>query len=135
MKIKNMSNSKKLIVLSLIILIFGALFYGLCQVLGYDEKFKFYILIGMGISFIFYLGGSIIKLKRDGVLYDERDGQIEKEAGAITSDVFQVILFAIALLTYNLKTVKVSIGGYTILLFFLMWIINGIVSFYIKRRS
>lgn len=134
MKIKNMNNSKKLIFLSLIILIFGAVFYGLCQVLGYDEKFKFYILIGMGIAFIFYLGGSIIKLKKDGVLYDERDGHIEKEASAITFDVFQIILFAIALLTYNLKTIKVSIGAYTILLFFLMWIINGIVSFFIKRR-
>jgi uncharacterized membrane protein len=133
-KIKNLSNSKKVVVLSVGVLIFGAIFYSFCDLLGYDKKFKFYILIGMVIALVINIGSSIIKLKMDGALYDERDSHIEKQSNAVTFDIFQIILALIGLFTYNIKTINVSLGGYTFFLFFLMWIIRGLVSIFVKRK-
>lgn len=135
MKIKKMSNSKIILILSIIVLGIGALFYALFSLLGADEKSKFYLVVGLGIAFVFYIASSIIKLKRDGVLYDEREDHIEKESNAIAFTVFQGILMLVGLLTYKLGEVKINISGLIFLLFFIMWLIYGIVQFFVKRRS
>jgi hypothetical protein len=135
MKIKKMSNSKKLTFLSVIILGIGALFYIIFSLLGADNKSKFYLLVGIGIAFVFYLVTSIIKLKKDGVLYDERDGYIEKEATAMSYNVFQIILLVVALIAYKSGEVKVNLSGLIFLLFVIMWITDVVVRFFIKRRN
>ena len=83
MKIKNMSNSKKILILSIIVLGFGALVYAIFSLAGADEKSKFYLVVGLGIAFVINIISSIIKIKRDGVLYDEREGYIETQSNAI----------------------------------------------------
>lgn len=135
MKLKNMSDSKKLVFISLVVLVVGAAIYGLFEIAGYDEKSKSYVIIGMGIAFIFFIISSIIRLKRDGVLHDERDDYIEKESNATAFTLFQIILAAIALLTYKLDKIEINISGFTFLLFFIMWIVYGITYFFVKRRS
>ena len=57
-----------------------------------DEKSKFYLIIGIGIAFLFYLVSSFIRLKKDGVLYDERDSYIEEKANAISYNVFHIYI-------------------------------------------
>jgi hypothetical protein len=41
------------------------------------KKSKFYLVVGLVIAFVFYIVSSIIKLKWDGVLYDEREDHIK----------------------------------------------------------
>lgn len=135
MKIKRMSNAKKLTILSIIVLSIGALFYGIFSLLGADEKSKFYLIIGIGVAFLFYLVSSFIRLKKDGVLYDERDSYIEEKANAISYNVFQVILMVIGLITYKAGEIKINVTGLIFLLFFIMWITDVIVKFIIKRRN
>jgi len=135
MKVKKMSNSKKLAIISVIVLCIGALFYGVFSILGADEKSKFYLIIGIGIAFVFYLVSSIIRLKKDGVLYDERDDYIEKKANATTYSVFQGILLLIGLITYKLGEIKINISGLIFLLFFIMCTTNVIVQLIVKRKN
>ncbi|MFL0270080.1 hypothetical protein [Candidatus Clostridium radicumherbarum] len=135
MKFRKMSNSKKILILSVIVLGIGALSYALFSLLGANEKSKFYLVIGLCIAFVFYIGSSIIKLKRDGVLYDEREGHIEKESNAIAFNVFQGILIVLGLLTYKTGEIKINISGLIFLLFFIMWLVNCIVQLFVKRRS
>ena len=135
MRIKKMSNSKIILILSIVVLGIGALVYALFSLLGADQKSKFYLVIGLGIAFVFYIVSSIIKLKRDGVLYDEREDHIEKKSNAIAFTIFQGILIIFGFLTYKLGEVKINISGLIFLLFFIMWLVYGIVQFFVKRRS
>ena len=135
MNIKNMSNSKKMMALSGAGISIGVVIYGICDVLGYDYKFKSYLLFGIGLGVVICLISSIVKLKRDGVLYDERDGRIEEKTNALAFDVFQIILVIIGLFTYKIKTGSVSIGGYTFLLLFIAWITRGIIYLIVKKRN
>lgn len=134
MKIKNMSNSRIILILSIIVLGFGALVYAIFSLAGADEKSKFYLILGLGIAFVFFIISSVIKLKRDGVLYDEREDYIEKQSNAIAFSVFQVILIIVGLLTYKLGEIKINISGLIFLIFFVMWLVYGIVQFFVKRR-
>ena len=135
MNIKRMSNSKNLAILSIIVLSICELFYGIFSLLGADEKSKFYLIIGIEIAFLFYLVSSIIRLKKDGVLYDERDSYIEEKSNAISYNVFQVLLMVIGLITYKAGEIKINVTGLIFLLFFIMWITDVIVKFIIKRRN
>lgn len=134
MKIKNMRNSKKVLILSIIVLGFGALIYAIFSLAGADEKSKFYLLVGLGIAFVINIISSIIKLKRDGVLHDEREDYIEKQSNAIAFSIFQGILIVLGLASYKLGEIKINISGLIFLMFFIMWLVYGIVQFFVKRR-
>lgn len=135
MRIKKMNNTKKLAILSIVILGIGTLLYGIFSLLGADEKSKFYLIVGIGIAFVFHITTSIIRLKKDGVLYDERDGFIEKEANAISYNVFQVILLVLGIIMYKSGEIKINVSGLIFLLFSIMWITDIIVQFIVKRRN
>lgn len=134
MKIKNMSNSKKILILSIIVLGFGALVYAIFSLAGADEKSKFYLVVGLGIAFVINIISSIIKIKRDGVLYDEREGYIETQSNAIAFSIFQGILIVVGLVTYKVGEIKINISGLIFLMFFIMWLVYGIARFFVKRR-
>lgn len=135
MKIKNMSNSKKLTLLSGVGIGIAVILYSVCNILGYDSKIKLYILIGIGLGLVISIVSTIVKLKRDGAIYDERDGHIEKKANAIAFDIFKIILLLIVLLTYNVQNSNINIGGYTFLLLMVLWIIRGITYFFVKLKN
>jgi len=132
---KKMSEHKKLAVVLIIALGIGALMYSYFALVGVNETTRLYILMGMATMFVFYLGSSIYKLKKDSVLYDEREGYIEKETNAISHDVFRVVLLLLGLLTYTTDEITINVSGLIFLLFGIMWITDMIVHFIIKRKN
>lgn len=135
MKKKRMSNTKQLTVISIIVLGIGALFYSVFTFLGASEKARLYLIIGIAISFIFYLVTNLIKLKKGEVLYDERDGYIEKESNAISFSIFQFVLLILGLITYTSGKININLSGLLFLLFTIMWITDIVVRFFVKRKN
>lgn len=85
--------------------------------------------------FLFYIGGSIVKLKRQGAIYDERDSHIERKASSIAFSISQIMIAAFALLTYNQEKIEINIGGLMMMLFFVIWILYGIVYLFVKIKN
>lgn len=134
MKLKKMSNTKMVLILTVMVLGIGGLIYALFAIAGVNEKSKFFILVGLGIALIFNIGRTVIKLKREGVIYDEREGHIEEKSNSISFTVFQIVVMLLVLLTYKAGEIKINISGLLFFLLLIMWLIYGIANFFIKRR-
>jgi len=135
MKVKSLSETKIILLISAIVLGVGVLLTGLFYLLGYSSEIKLYFAIGIGIGLIIFIINSIIRLKKNGVIYDERDNYIEKETNSISFTVFQIILSVFVLATYRLGDIEINVSVFALLLFFVMWMIYGIVYLFVKKRS
>lgn len=135
MKVKNVSDSKLILIISVITLGVGAFILGLFYLLDFDGEIRFYLGIGVGIGLIIFIISSIIRLKINGSVYDERDSFLEKETNAISFTIFQILLSIFILATYKMGDIKINVSAFSLLLFFIMWTVYGIVFFFVRRKN
>lgn len=135
MKVKNVSDSKLKLIISVITLGVGAFILGLFYLLDFDGEIRFYLGIGVGIGLIIFIISSIIRLKINGSVYDERDSFLEKETNAISFTIFQILLSIFILATYKMGDIKINVSAFSLLLFFIMWTVYGIVFFFVRRKN
>lgn len=135
MKVKNVSDSKLILIISVITLGVGAFILGLFNLLDFDGEIRFYLGIGVGIGLIIFIISSIIRLKINGSIYDERDSFLEKETNAISFTIFQILLSIFILATYKMGDIKINVSAFSLLLFFIMWTVYGIVYFFVRRKN
>jgi len=121
MKVKNLSDSKLILIISVITLGVGAFILGLFYLLDFDEKIRLYISIGVGIGLIIFIISSIIRLKINGSIYDERDNYLDKKANSISFTIIQILLSIFILTTYKMGDIKVNVSIFSILILFCKW--------------
>lgn len=135
MKVKNVSDSKLILIISVITLGAGAFILGLFYLLDFDGEIRFYLGIGVGIGLIIFIISSIIRLKINGSVYDERDSFLEKETNAISFTIFQILLSIFILATYKMGDIEINVSAFSLLLFFIMWTVYGIVFLFVRRKN
>lgn len=134
MKFKRYSDKNIIILFSILVIVVSTLLLILLKLYGFGSEIK-YFGFGIGIGLIIFIIASLVKLKKNGVIYDERDNLIEREASSISFTILQLILSILVLATYRMGSVEINISALTLLLFLLTFIVYGIAYFFAKRKN
>lgn len=132
---KNLKDSNKIMLISVIVIVFAVIFYILTDIFVSNSMMKFLVAAGVGLGLLIYIVISLVKLKKDGSIYDERDSYIDGETSFLALRIFQIILALIVIFTYGLDNLDLNISQYTLLLFFTSMIIYSVVNIIKKRKA
>lgn len=133
--IKFHTKEQKVIFFTTVVYLFVlAIIYGLTELLSLGKEFRNNILIGLIIGLILFFIASVIRLKRYGIITDERDEQVDIRSSASSYWIIMMILLIFAAIFYNAGEVKINLGGFCILLMALMNIVYWITYLIHWRR-
>lgn len=132
---KNLKDSNKIMLISVIVIVFAVILYVLTDIFVSNSMMKFLVAAGVGLGLLIYIVISLVKLKKDGSIYDERDSYIDGETSFLALRIFQIILALIVIFTYGLDNLDLNISQYTLLLFFTSMIIYSVVNIIKKRKA
>lgn len=130
-----MSNNKKLTILLVASVLIIVIMYFVFLLLGADLKTRLGLLIVCSIASLYYWMKDFKKIKKDGVLLDERDIHIANKANSISYNTIQVIILAIAMITYPIGHVKINISVIFFGFFILSILTDAVVTYVVKKRN
>ncbi len=132
---KNLKDSNKIMLISVIVIVFAVILYILTDIFVSNSMMKFLVAAGVGLGLLIYIVISLVKLKTDGSIYDERDSYIDGETSFLALRIFQIVLALIVIFTYGLDNLDLNISQYTLLLFFTSMLIYSVVNIIKKRKA
>jgi len=132
---KNLKDSNKIMLISVIVIVFAVILYILTDIFVSNSMMKFLVAAGVGLGLLIYIVISLVKLKTDGSIYDERDSYIDGETSFLALRIFQMVLALIVIFTYGLDNLDLNISQYTLLLFFTSMLIYSVVNIIKKRKA
>lgn len=132
---KNLKDSNKIMLISVIVIVFAVILYILTDIFVSNSMMKFLVAAGVGLGLLIYIVISLVKLKTDGSIYDERDSYIDGETSFLALRIFQIVLALIVIFTYGLDNLNLNISQYTLLLFFTSMLIYSVVNIIKKRKA
>lgn len=132
---KNLKDSNKIMLISVIVIVFAVILYILTDIFVSNNMMKLLVAAGVGLGLLIYIVISLVKLKTDGSIYDERDSYIDGETSFLALRIFQIVLALIVIFTYGLDNLDLNISQYTLLLFFTSMLIYSVVNIIKKRKA